>query len=200
MRLIWNFTSTFLLHVYLTITKPSAHLLLIPCILLYLTGSFVFDVVHYLLHQCSKSRHRLLRRLGYLHQVHHLYYNRNLKVNKKYHWLNLFLELPLEILCQRLGTWLGWLVADCLGFTGSRILSRELLFLVLWFEVVRIAVVAFLDGQDSNHQPFSSAPKDNNWLTVGPQYHALHHIDPAAYISSTIRVIDWILGTGNSFK
>ena len=55
-----------------------------PRLWLYLTGSLFFCTIHFLLHQCLRSRH-LLRRLGYLHQVHHPYFNRNLNFNSKYH-------------------------------------------------------------------------------------------------------------------
>jgi hypothetical protein len=61
-------------------------------------------------------------------------------------------------------------------------------------------VVAVLDGRDSNRKSYTTPPKDTDWLLVGPQYHALHRIDPAAYISSTFRLFDWILGTGRSLR
>ena len=197
---IYSFFCGILSYVCFTIITPPPLVLLMSCTWLYLTGSFFFDIVHSLFHQCSKSRHRLLRRVGYLHQVHHLYFNRNLKFNNKYHWLNLCIELPLELSCQLFGTWLGWLAADHLRLTGNELLSQELFILVLWFEVARAIVVAILDGRDSNHKSYTNPPKDPNWLLVGPQYHALHHIDPAAYISSTFRLFDWIFGTGYSLK
>jgi hypothetical protein len=184
-----------LLNVYLTVTTPPVAVLLASCLWLYLAGSFFFDIVHYALHQCSKSPHRLLRRLGYLHQLHHLFFNRNLKFKDKYHWFNIFIELPLELSCQLFGSWLGWLIAKFLGLTGSELLSRELFVLVLLFEVARVVAVAILDGRDSNHISYSTPPKDVNWFLVGPEYHALHHINPTAYISSTVRVFDWFLGT-----
>ena len=198
--IIYGFIYNILLHVYSTITTPTPLVTFVSFIWLCFTGSFLFDVVHYLLHQCSKSQHGLLRRLGYLHQVHHLYFNRNLKFNNKYHWLNMCIELPLELSCQLFGTWLGFLAAHYLGLTESQLLSRDLFILVLWFEVARELVVAILDGRDSNHKSYVDPPKDPNWLLVGPQYHALHHIDPTAYISSNFRVFDWILGTGYSLR
>ena len=189
-----------LLNVSLTVITPHAPVLLASCLWLYFAGSFFFDIVHYALHQCSKSRHRLLRRLGYLHQVHHLYFNRNLKFNDKYRLLNLLIELPLELSCQLLGTWLGWLIAKFMGLMAPELLSRELFVAVLLFEVARVGVVAALDGRDSNHISYNTPPKDLNWLLVGPEYHALHHIDPAVYFSSTVRVLDCILGTACSVR
>jgi hypothetical protein len=160
----------------------------------------LFDIFHYLLHQSSKSRHRRVRLVGHLHQVHHFYFNRRLKFNNKYRWHNLCIELPLELACQLFGTWLGWLFAKAFGFAGPRKLSKELLYLVLTVEVARVLVVEMLSGRDSNHKTFTKVPKDPNWFLVRPEYHALHHVDPAAYISSSFRVFDWLLGTGYSLR
>jgi hypothetical protein len=112
----------------------------------------------------------------------------------------MYMELPLELLCQLLGTWLGWLLADLSGLTGFGKVTREILTLVLSFEVGRVCVVAILDGRDSNHRPYTTVPKDPNWFVVGPHYHALHHVYPTAYISSTFRLFDWLLGTGYSLR
>lgn len=82
---IYNLAYAMLQHLYLTLRSSSPLVLLTSCIWSYLAGSFFFEVIHYLLHQCSRSRHRHLRRVGYLHQIHHLYFNRNLKFNNRYH-------------------------------------------------------------------------------------------------------------------
>lgn len=172
---------------------------LISCLPLWFSGTFFFDLVHYLLHQCSKSRYRILRRVGHLHQVHHLYFNRHLEFNNKYRWHNICVELPLELACQLFGTWLGWVYANSL-FTSPTLLSKELFYLVLIVEVARVLVVAVLSGRDSNHKTYRTVPKDPNWFLVGPEYHAMHHVDPAACISSSFRVFDWLLGTGYSLR
>ena len=189
--------STLLLQTSTTLKEPYPPVLAMSVLWLYLSGSFCFDAAHYLLHQSSKSRYRRLRRLGYLHQVHHLFYNRNLKFDDRYYRLNLLLELPMELSCQMLGTLLGWLFAV---YMKPALISRELTVLVLWFEVLRAFLVVYLEGKDSNHIAFSAPPKDTNWFFVGPHYHALHHVDPTAYMSSTFRLFDWIRGTGNSLK
>jgi hypothetical protein len=144
----------------------------------------------------SKSRYRILRRVGYLHEVHHLYFNRRLKFNNKYRWQNMALELPLELGCQLCGTFLGYLVAHSLGLTGPGLLTRELLNLVMYFQVLRSLVVAILEGHDSNHKSYQNTiPKDPNTFLVGPEFHAMHHVDPSAYIGSSIRLFDWLIGT-----
>jgi hypothetical protein len=124
--------------------------LLFSCFWLLLSGSLFFDIVYYFLHQCSKSRHRRLRLLGYLHQVHHLYFNRRLKFNNKYHWHNLLVELPIELCCQLLGTWLGFIGEKAMRFKSLGPMSIKLLTIVLLFEMARVLLVAVLSGHDSN--------------------------------------------------
>jgi hypothetical protein len=188
-------------YVFHTISGTSLPILLVSILWLYFTGSFFFDVAHYLLHKCSISRYRALRGIGYLHQVHHLYFNRRLQFNSKYLWQNTCIELPLELSCQFFGTWLGYLAVQALRYTGPGLLSREILYLIFIFETIRVLVVAILEGVDSNHKSYATTvPKDPNTFLVGPQYHALHHIDPSAYISSSFRVFDWLLGTSYSVR
>jgi hypothetical protein len=168
---------------------------------LYFTGSLFFDIAHYFLHKFSKSQYWILRRIGFLHEVHHLYFNRRLKFNNRYLLQNTICELPLELSCQMFGTWLGYLIAHVLSLTGPNALSRELFYFVLIFEVIRSFVVAILDGRDSNHQTYSTVvPKDPHSFLVGPEYHALHHVDPSAYMSSSFRVFDWFLGTSYTLR
>jgi hypothetical protein len=188
---------------------------------LWLTGSFCFDIIHYLLHRWSKSNSRLLSRLGDLHMVHHYYFNRKLKFNYRYYWHNICIELPLELSCQLFGTWLGSLAVKwvpwkimgelptlegnkrdlkALNVIASTTTSKNLLFIVVMVEIIRTLVVIILSGRDSNHKTYERVPKDPSWLVVGPEYHAHHHIQPTAYISSTFRLFDWLLGTGNSLK
>ncbi|OCL13446.1 hypothetical protein AOQ84DRAFT_283122 [Glonium stellatum] len=182
------------------ITSSSPTILFISFLWLWLTGSFFFDIVHYLLHQCSKSQHRSLRLVGQLHMVHHLYFNRRLQFNNRYRWHNICVELPLELGCQLFGTWLGWLVAKNFGLTGPGYLSKQFFSLVLIVEIARELIVAILDGRDSNHKTYSTVPKDPNWFMVGPEYHALHHVNPKAYISSAFYLFDWLFGTGYTLQ
>lgn len=152
--------------------------------------------------------------------VHHYYFNRKLKFNHRYRWHNICIELPLELGCQLLGTWLGWLVAKSVSWKviselsaskdergmkaqeviASATTSKNVLYIVTAVEVIRTLVVAILSGRDSNHKTYKKVPKDPNWLVVGPEYHAHHHIYPTAYLSSTFRLLDWLLGTGHSLE
>ncbi len=168
---------------------------------LYFAGSFFFDVAHFALHKFSKSRYWILRQIGYLHEVHHLYFNRRLKFNNRYLIQNMCIELPLELSCQLFGTWLGYLLAQAADLTGPGLLSQELFTLVMIFETGRVFVVALLEGRDSNHKSYPTVvPKDPNSFAVGPQYHAMHHVDPSSYIGSCFRVFDWMLGTSCSIR
>ncbi|EKD13353.1 uncharacterized protein L3040_002785 [Drepanopeziza brunnea f. sp. 'multigermtubi'] len=174
---------------------------IISSLWIYFAGSLFFDVAHFALHQFSKSRFWILRQIGYLHQVHHLYFNRRLKFNERYLVQNMVLEMPLELSCQLFGSWLGYLIAQYAGLTGQGLLSDELFGLNMLFETGRVIVVALLQGRDSNHKSYPHmVPKDPNAFVVGPQYHAMHHVDPSSYISSCFRVFDWVLGTGCSIR
>ena len=50
--------------------------LLLESAALFLIATFVFDVIHYTLHQCLKSRRRWLRVLGSPHLAHHVFCDR----------------------------------------------------------------------------------------------------------------------------
>jgi hypothetical protein len=188
-------------HISHAVSGSSIPVLVVSFLWLYFAGSLFFDIAHYLLHKFSKSRSWILRRIGYLHEVHHLYFNRRLKFNDRYLWQNMVCELPLELGCQLFGTWLGFVAARTMSLTGPGFLSPQLFHLVLVFEIVRSTVVAVLEGRDSNHQSYSTVvPKDPHTFLVGPEYHALHHVDPSAYISSSFRVLDWFLGTSYTLR
>ena len=158
-------------------------------IALYVIGSVTFDLVHYLLHLCWLSKNKYLMKLGYLHQVHHFYFNRRLKFNQNYSWSNILIELPLEYFSQFLGYCLGyWLLQEHV--------YAETFWVLTAFGAVRSFIVACMNGMDSNHIIYEgTVPKDPNTLICGPEFHVLHHIYPDRYYSSFVRVFDWILGT-----
>jgi NAD(P)-dependent dehydrogenase (short-subunit alcohol dehydrogenase family) len=57
-----------------------------------------------------------------------------------------------------------------------------------------------MNGRDSNHIEYKTVPKDPNWLFVGPQFHALHHVYPDRYMSSVVKIFDWVAGTAYSLR
>ncbi|KAJ6066670.1 uncharacterized protein N7446_003707 [Penicillium canescens] len=60
--------------------------------------------------------------------------------------------------------------------------------------------VILLSGRDSNHIVYTTVPKDNNWLFVGPEFHSLHHVYPDRYMGSFVKLFDWIGGTSYSLR
>lgn len=183
-----------------TILYSSPTAFILSCFWLFLCGTFVFDIIHHLFHKFSKSKYRLLRLIGKLHEVHHFYFHRRLQFNNYYVWHNICFELPLELACQAFGSWLGWLSLKRIAILGSGAVSDRSLHGVLAIEVVKVVVVAILGGRDSNHKTYSTVPKNPYRFIVGPEYHALHHVDPAAYMGSTFYLFDWLFGTAYTLK
>ncbi|KAM5357028.1 hypothetical protein ACJZ2D_016688 [Fusarium nematophilum] len=66
--------------------------------------------------------------------------------------------------------------------------------------VSRTSIVAWNLGRDSNHVSYSQLPRDPCFFLVGPQYHALHHIDPRNYFGSMTRFVDWVFGTAVTLR
>jgi hypothetical protein len=166
---------------------------------LFLCGTFVFDIIHYFFHKFSKSRSRFLRLIGKLHEVHHYYFHRRLQFNNHYLWHNICFELPLELACQAFGSWLGWLFLERIVVLSGAV-SEHVFHAVLAVEVAKVVVVAILCGRDSNHKTYNTVPKNPHTFIVGPEYHALHHVDPAAYMGSTLYLFDWLFGTAYTLK
>lgn len=169
------------------------------CAAHFIVGSVVFDLVHWVAHQSHRSPYGALRWLARAHSIHHRYFDRNLKYNEAFRVQNLLWHLPLELLCQVAGSTLSWLVSRPL-IPRPDLLVRQELVLVLMIQVVRTCVVAWNSGHDSNHISYSKLPKDPSFMLVGPQYHALHHIDPQNYFGSMTRFVDWVFGTAVTFK
>ncbi|KAL7917532.1 hypothetical protein ACQKWADRAFT_324562 [Trichoderma austrokoningii] len=63
-----------------------------------------------------------------------------------------------------------------------------------------MVVVAMLSGRDSNHKTYNVVPKNPYRFIVGPEYHALYHLNSAAYMSSTLYLFNWLFGTAYTLK
>ncbi|EEY23148.1 integral membrane protein [Verticillium alfalfae VaMs.102] len=159
-------------------------------------GSVFFDLVHCLAHHSGRSRNPLLRWLARSHIAHHQYFDRRLHFNPSFNRQNLLLHLPLELVCQAVGSLLSWQLTHVL-FPHPQ-LQRQDLHLVLVFLTIRSGVVAWHEGRDSNHIAYTRLPKDPHAVLVGPEYHALHHVDPQGYFGSMVRLVDWLLGTATT--
>lgn len=136
-----------------------------------ISGSHVFDLVHLLAHRSHASRIRILQCLARAHACHHQYFDRNLRFNDAFRMQNLLWHLPLELLCQLVGSTLSWLFVE-LTFRRTAVLLPYDLTLVWALQIARVGLVARHSGYDSNHIPYRQVPKDPYLLFVGPQYHA----------------------------
>lgn len=89
---------------------------LIPSLLFFFyllcTGSLFLDIIHHMLHHCTKAFHSLLQRLARIHHFHYLYFTRHLKFDRKYVRENRFQALPLELAIQICGSILGYVIAS----------------------------------------------------------------------------------------
>ncbi|KAJ5928266.1 hypothetical protein N7466_007222 [Penicillium verhagenii] len=191
----YSFSSSTQLLSYNTACKSSISLFYLFC-----TGSLFFDIVHHLLHRCNKSSHPLFQRLARVHRYHHLYFTRHMQFDKKYLRQNQFQALPLELVLQVIGTILGYIFAVFVTPKSLHWITRHHLYFTVTVQVLRTSFVIATSGRDSNHLVYETAPKDPNWIFVGPEFHSLHHVYPDRYIGSFIKILDWIFGTAYSFR
>ena len=166
-----------------------------------ISGYLLFDTVHWLAHRSHNSSYRVLRWFSKTHAIHHFYFNRKLKYNNSYRVANLLSHAPLELICQLLGCMTSWKLVQLFGPTmmlcpkGFDVLPVVALMVKLTVFVVRDL------GVDDNHVSYTHVvPKDPNILHVGPEFHALHHVDPNNYFGSWLRILDWIIGTAATIK
>lgn len=178
--------------------KAIARVLVFTAIHLFI-GSVSFDVAHWVAHKSHRSPYRCLRWLAKAHAVHHRYFDRNLKFNPTFRLENTLLHLPLELICQMAGNVLSSVILQFCFPAVSKVVRKSLIsaFIV---ELTRSGIVAWNNGHDSNHIAYTKIPKDSHFLFVGPQYHALHHMDPNHYFGSMTRLFDWVAGTAVSLQ
>ena len=154
-----------------------------------LASMFAFDVLHYFLHRWKKSRFRLLRRFARMHDVHHRFLTPRLKIDARYRWANLWCHVVPE-------------------FATAVVVTLAFLLVFPWYPVVAILIVRLImfvvtiweEGMDFNHMATDRVTGDQGLWFVSPRYHALHHVYPNNYYSSTFNVFDLIFGTTCEFK
>ncbi|KAJ5646408.1 hypothetical protein N7490_002780 [Penicillium lividum] len=123
-----------------------------------------------------------------------------MQFDKKYLRQNQFQALPLELALQIMGSILGYIFAALVTPAGLLWTTPNHLWFVIGIQIVRTACVILMSGRDSNHLVYKIAPKDPNWVFVGPEFHTLHHVYPDRYIGSFVKILDWICGTAYSFR
>jgi len=161
--------------------------ILLQAVTAFLLGTLLFDLVHYLLHHCLKSTNQWLQWLGKLHLVHHHFYTPMLQINEKWTAANLRTHAVMEYVVQMTG------ILVCLS-----IFSPPAIILAALFQTgLSAAVILYWHGVDPHHQPLSRLPSYVGGPWVTRNYHALHHVYPANYYSSYLKLLDFLLGTGN---
>jgi hypothetical protein len=171
------------------LTLPWIASLAVQTLALLVMASLVFDVVHYILHQFVRSRFRLLRSLGALHETHHQFFDRELRFDEELSRRNLREHVVPEFLTRTL------VVLPCALF-----LSPVAVALVVLVHLIQFVSVVFLKGRDANHVAFDTLPAPGSSLMVGPRYHALHHVYPDAYYGSVVPLLDKVFGTALSLR
>ena len=179
---------------------PMKHLHIIICCGAYLlTGSLFFDFVNWMSHLTHRSRFESFRLLAKFHNVHHRYFDRELKFNENFYGENILIHLLLELGCQVVGGGLTWQLVRVLYPELASTAKQSLVATSLMLSV-RTGVIAVNGERDANHITYARLPKDSSFFFVGPRYHALHHIDPLNYFGSMTRLVDWILGTSFTLR
>ena len=170
-----------------SLTLARALLILVEGLFLFLAASVVFDLVHYLLHQCLNARSPWLKRVGALHQAHHDFYTNQLEFDTRYTRANLLLHVIPEYLNQVLFTLCGFFL---LGWPPV-IVALSLATLIFLLVAVR-------GGKDEHHVAASKRKGRHHYdggLFVTADYHTLHHLHPDRYFSSYVTLFDRLMGT-----
>ena len=159
--------------------------LIIETVIVFLISTIVFDVVHFLLHQCLKSNHKWLRSIGRLHSIHHRFFPFSLKIQTECTQANLLYHVFFEYSVQ-----VGGILLCYLFF------SPLVILLALVAETLLFILICLSRGVDLHHKPYDKLPAYRGGLFVSADYHALHHIYPNQFFSGYIKIFDYLFGTG----
>lgn len=157
--------------------------------LVFALSTFLFDMVHYLLHRWQHSRFALLREFSRWHDVHHKFLDAEMNVHPNWAKANLWCHLVPEFIVSILGT----------------------LLLVVFFDWIAVALVILVhtglfvlrvrdEGKDVNHMNMDRLNGRRGHVFVTPTYHALHHVYPNQFFSSFLSLFDVIFGTNCQIK
>jgi hypothetical protein len=152
---------------------------------LHACGTLLFDLLHTFAHVLPRKN--LISRW---HHFHHKFQGANLKICDQFEAENLTNHLVPEWITSLVPAALVAAYAAPLGWAQLTALT----FLVVR-SIVFIVAGLIMKGRDSNHVELERVKVCKNWVLVGPHYHALHHVFPGQYMSSFVKVLDYILGT-----
>lgn len=168
-----------------------AKILLVPleALGLFITATLAFDAIHWTLHQAMKSRWRLVRWVGGLHQSHHAFFDAELRFHDDQQRRNLLWHIMPEYATQMGICALGFLLLDPIAVA-----------LVMGLFTVLFVAVLFLRGKDRNHVSTSTLAAAHEAFWVKATYHSLHHVYPDCYMSSYVTVFDRLAGTACALR
>jgi hypothetical protein len=162
-------------------------LLVVAVLAVFLASTIGFDVVHATLHHLADSRVAWLRTLGGLHETHHRFLDRELRVHDELIPANLRRHVVPEYLTQ-------------LAFAAAAlaVLPLRIVLPVVAIQTLVFAWILNSRGLDVNHRGWQRVPAYRPSIFCMPEYHAWHHAHPEAHFASWIKPLDWLLGTGSS--
>ena len=158
---------------------------LVAVLALFLASTVVFDAVHWTLHRLASSRHRPLRAIGGLHQVHHRFLDGDLVIHESLIRRNLTHHVIPEFLTQAATSLAMLLLLPAPVVLGS-----------LGLQTLVFALILRAHGMDVNHKGVEVLRAHRPFPFCLPEYHALHHVHPEAHFSSWIKLLDALVGTG----
>ena len=150
----------------------------------FVASTFIFDVVHYLLHKWSKSKVPLLREFASWHNVHHKFLDEHMNINPEWVKANFWAHLLPEFATSIAGTVVFYLFFDWIPVT-----------VILLVHVWKFIGTLREEGIDYNHMAMDRISGQTGLWRVTQSYHALHHIYPDNFYSSYVNVFDMLFGT-----
>jgi hypothetical protein len=161
----------------------------LEALLAFFSATIVFDLFHYSFHQFLQSRYAILRKIGGFHTAHHRFFSVMLKIKKKWARANILQHIIMEYAIQT-GVILLW----------SFWLDPRAVMIALLLNTVIFVTVCYCRGVDPHHLTSKHLPSYRGGFFVTAAYHTLHHVYPHNFFSSYVKVIDWILGTGQQLN
>lgn len=153
-------------------------------VVLFVLATFLFDVIHLLLHRWQASRWGLLRRFAALHDAHHVFCDRDLVYHDDRVRANIFAHVIPEYTTQMVVASFGFLIAN----------TWSVLIVMAMFTAI-FTWILYVRGKDQNHRAPAPVRSARSTWFVTPEYHALHHVYPDCYLGSYTTTIDRLVGT-----
>ncbi len=159
-------------------------------LLLMLLATFVFDIIHVLLHILANSRWAWLKAIGDLHTVHHEFLDEDLRIHED--------KIPANVRCHVIPEFITQIVVTTPFFLVFPPLS---VVVALGIEVLTfVLIMRGTPGFDLNHRYVDKLVAYQPSVFCMPEYHLLHHVYPTAYFGSWIKALDYLLRSGTAFK